>query len=393
VPPPQRDAIELAAWLGCSIIDIARLRPGDVRNDGLRLRRKFTSWPSDFPPRLRQSVIELASATASNMRVYEAHKPSFRAARDLRAAALKAPRIAAETMKRAARRIDARSPDFIVLGVPRSATTWLYYALASHPDIYLPKVKEQEFFGDYRFHLGWNWYLNHFVNRGNQAIAGDISVGYFHSSEAPAQIASLLPAETVKLIVILREPIERARSYYNYRLIRGMIPASFEDAIAIPYFRDLFVTQGHYARYLDHWYKTFDPIRLLVLLYEDIETDSASVLTKVARFLGVSAQGFVVPARNNCGADIAAVQLHRMLLHAAANIDVALPGRYQKIGQILGRTMRALDLKLFIGGHSPYRVPLAAQTEHRLQHEFAPSNDRLARMTGLDLSGWRYSRL
>src|SRR5712691_2708219 len=219
VPPPQRDAIDLAAWLGCSIAAVAGLRPGDVREDGLRLRGKMKAWPAGMPAALRQRVEALAGATAPATRLFEGHKPRIRAGFDLRFAMANASRIAAETRKRASQRIDARPPDFLVLGVPRSATTWLYTALSSHPDIYLPRTKEQEFFGDYNFHLGSNWYLSHFAGRAGQSVAGDVSVGYFHSPEAPAQVAEMLGVDGVKLIVVLREPIERARSYYNYRLI------------------------------------------------------------------------------------------------------------------------------------------------------------------------------
>src|SRR5438445_11470288 len=105
-----------------------------------------------------------------------------------------------------------------------------------------------------------------------------------------------------------------------------MIPASFEEAIAIPYFRDLFVEQGHYARYLEHWHRTFNQDQLLVLLYEDIQADPDLALSKIARFLGISSQDFTLPPRGNIGVDIAAVWLHRALLRGAANLDVALPG-------------------------------------------------------------------
>ncbi len=391
IPPPQRDPVELAAWFGCPVSDIAAVRPKDVSADGIRLHRRLVAWPAAIPVELRERVLCLARATPTSMRLFETQKPRIRAAYDLRSAMVQAIESANAAKKMRSARVAGAPPDFVVLGVPRSATTWLYTALSTHPDVYLPKSKEQEFFGDYRFHLGWNWYLNNFAARANQAVAGDVSVGYFHSLEAPGQIAELLGADRVKLIVVLREPVDRARSYYNYRMIRGMMPATFEQAISIPYFHDLFVAQGHYARYLERWHAAFDPSRLLILLYEDIRLDPGAALAKIAGFLEVSPQPFVVPARENNWVKIAPVGLHRFLLRSAADLDVALPSRTAAVGRLVARQLRAIDSRLCVHGDKPYVVSLSPETERLLREEFEPSNERLARMTGLDLSRWRYS--
>jgi sulfotransferase family protein len=391
LPPPQRDPVELAAWLDCSIAEVAAFRPRDVREDGIRLGRHFVAWPLAVPGRLREAVVALARATPPKMRIFESQKPLIRAASDLRAAFTQASRSASAAKTLSAAAVDAAAPDFLVLGVPRSATTWLYSALSTHPDVYLPKTKEQEFFGDYQFHLGWNWYLQHFAARGGQSVAGDVSVGYFHSPEAPGQIARMLGTERVKLIVVLREPIERARSYYNYRLIRGMMPATFEEAIAMPYFRDLFVEQGHYAGYLERWYDTFDRSRLLILLHDEIQTNPSAALMKMLRFLGISSEGFVVPQRENAGTRIVAIPMHRLLLRGAADLEVVLPSRAAPIGRWLARKLRNVDAKLCLRHGESYDVPIRPATERRLREEFAASNERLAQMTGLDLSAWSYA--
>jgi hypothetical protein len=389
IPAPQRDAVELAAWLGCSVADVAALRPGDVREDGIRVGRTIARWPAAMPQRLRDAVLALARATKPGIRLYEPAKPRIRAAFDLRSAMGEAIESAKIGRELAARRVAAKAPDFLGIGVPRSATTWLYSALSTHRDIYLPD-KELEFFGDFLFQRGPNAYLQHFVARGSQSIAGDVSVDYFHSAEAPGRIAELLGKDRVKLIVTFREPIERAQSYYNIRVARGMAPATFDAAIEIPYFHDLFIARGHYARYLERWYETFDRNQLLVLLYEDIQTNPTAALAAVARFLGVSADGFAVPQRENAGVGIVAMPVHRMLLRRAADLEALLAGRPAPVGQWLAGNLRRIDARLCLRRGKRDSRAMRASTERRLQHEFAESNDRLARMTGLDLSAWRY---
>jgi hypothetical protein len=392
IPSWQRDAIELAAWLECSVAKVAALRPDDVRADGVKVGSSFVAWPIATSPRLRESVLALARATPPETRLYEAYKPRIRAAFDLRSAMGQA--IAAENLSRrlAASQVDARAPDFLVLGVPRSATTWLYAALSTHPDIYLPESKEQEFFGDFQFPLGRNWYFRYFAARAGQRVAGDVSIGYFHSPEAPAQIAGLLGRENVKLVVIVREPIQRARSYYNTRLALGMAPSTFEKAIDIPYFHDLLIARGHYARYLERWYGMFDRDRLLVLLYEDIQRNPTSALATLSRFLGVSPDGFTVPQRENAGVKIAGIALHRFLLRSAADLEALLAGRPAPVGGWLARQVRKLDASVCLRPGQPYDAPVRPTTMRRLQEEFAEGNERLARMTGLDLAAWRYAR-
>ena len=389
VPPLQRPAIELAAWLRIRLDQVAALRPGDITVEGLRVGRRLLPWPADLPRRLQDKVFELATLTDPKQRIFEGEKPLRRAAWDLRGAMQQAPSLLMERDRWALAPVAAKLPDFLVLGVPRSATTWLYEALSSHPDIYVPDTKEQEFFGDYLFHRGLNWYLGHFAARRDQRLAGDVSVNYFNSEEAPAQVAGLL-GPRAKLIVSLREPIARAQSYYNIRLPRGMAPASFDEAITLPFFHKLCIEHGHYVRFLRNWYHHFDPAQILILLYEDIRRDPAGSLRRVCTFLGVDAERATVPPRENRGHAVTHLALHRQLCRTAADLDVLLPGPLAALGAAGGRLLRRIDARLCLSSDRAYEVGMSATTERRLRDLFAPSNDALASLTGLDLSAWAY---
>ena len=99
-------------------------------------------------------------------------------------------------------------PFFIGIGAQRAGTSWLHSCLCEHPEIYMPR-KEMHFF-DNKYEKGVEWYCNEFSNCGEQQKSGEITPDYMSNYQALERIAQL--SKKIKLIVILREPIERAYS-------------------------------------------------------------------------------------------------------------------------------------------------------------------------------------
>lgn len=106
-------------------------------------------------------------------------------------------------------------PDFIILGAQKSGTTSLYKYLSSHSQVIPPARKEIHFF-DNNFHRGVNWYRSHFPQslekRLRGSITGEASPYYLYHPHAPRRIANVVP--DVKLIILLRNPVDRAISHY-----------------------------------------------------------------------------------------------------------------------------------------------------------------------------------
>jgi hypothetical protein len=199
---------------------------------------------------------------------------------------------------------------FLVIGAQKCATSWLYYCLAEHPALYLPRTKrEVEYLGGtLHRERGDDWYLGLITppadSHGAEA-RGDVSVQYLWDPAAPGETARVLP--DARLIVSLRDPLERAVSSYFWNLRKGAIPAevTLEHAVALgtewlsaceeagaieppPSPVEELVARSVYDVQLVRWMERFDPERFLVLDYRDIATGPEAVLDRVYGFLGVA---------------------------------------------------------------------------------------------------------
>ena len=110
-------------------------------------------------------------------------------------------------------------PKFLIVGASRSGTSSLYHWLKLHPDVFMPDIKEPSFFVDGWGISDWHWYLSLFEpGRGKKAV-GEASVAYLESPESVQLIWEKLP--TIKIIILLRNPVERALSLYSWMVMEG----------------------------------------------------------------------------------------------------------------------------------------------------------------------------
>ncbi|MCX2980987.1 sulfotransferase [Halieaceae bacterium IMCC14734] len=193
-------------------------------------------------------------------------------------------------------------PDFLGIGAPRSASTWLHNRLATHPRVYLPREKELHFFDfmdksgiDYRYSLGSpihrRWYSLCFSSA-HDMIRGEVTPAYSILPEARIrEIAAYLPE--IKIIYILRNPIERAWSGLRRRTWYGSGERAGESdlqhLLAMAKAPDVIV-RGDYRRNIVQWERVIPPDRMHYIFYDDVKSDGRNELEKTCRFLGVDSQ-------------------------------------------------------------------------------------------------------
>lgn len=173
-------------------------------------------------------------------------------------------------------------PEFVGIGAQKSGTTWWFALLCSHPDIaHRDDVhKERHFFDrfadrsfgpeDRAQYLGW-------FPRPAGKITGEWTPDYLHLAWVPPLLAAAAPR--ARLLVLLRDPVERFRSgVAHHAAHRGSLSTDvYADALA----------RGFYARSLDSWRRHFDPEQILVLQYERCVVDPLGQLARTHRFLGL----------------------------------------------------------------------------------------------------------
>lgn len=222
-------------------------------------------------------------------------------------------------------------PNFFIVGAPKAGTTSLYHYLDQHPQIYMSPVKEPNYFasevrpdrfgGAFReeaerhvqevreylagpmlekrfgaLGLEWAHYLKLFQNaRGEKAI-GEASVCYLWSESAAENIFARVPS--ARIIMILRDPADRAFSQYVHGLRKGVVQESFrahiekslkraDDGRFSPLYP--FLEMGLYAGQVKRYLDLFPRENVLVNFYEDYQRDAGGTIARVLGFLGVDA--------------------------------------------------------------------------------------------------------
>ena len=208
-------------------------------------------------------------------------------------------------------------PDFIIIGARKCGTTSLYEYLTQHPCI-LPALSKELYYFDYHYGKGSNWYRRNFPTQiekwaykkalGSHIITGEATPSYLYHPFAARRIAALLPK--VRLIILLREPIEAAYSAYQFGIKTGNYTAKdivFEKVMQeeLQYIKqggELFCQEAGtfsinprcsylarhaYIELIKPWLEVFDRSQIKVILSEELFTSPARIYQEVQEFLGL----------------------------------------------------------------------------------------------------------
>jgi hypothetical protein len=209
------------------------------------------------------------------------------------------------------RRITAsrrRLPDFLVIGTQRGGTTSLYRYLVAHPQVESASPSKGVHYFDKEPERSVSWYRAHFpVQRTDGPISGEGAPYYMFHPLVAGRVEAVLP--DVRVIAILRDPVERAYSHYKQEYARGFEDAeTFEQALALepdrlsgeeermvahPGYQSYshqhhsYVARGMYADQLERWASHVPAERTLVLHSERFSADPSEGMARVFAFLGL----------------------------------------------------------------------------------------------------------
>ncbi|MGH2704215.1 MAG: sulfotransferase domain-containing protein [Actinomycetota bacterium] len=207
-------------------------------------------------------------------------------------------------------------PDFLIVGGKRCGSTSLYRYVVRHPAILPCRVTKGTHYFDVNYLKGWSWYRSQFPSRlraglaerarGVPPITGEASPYYMFHPLAPERIAGHLPE--VKLIAVLRDPVIRAWSHYQYSVRRGFEHLPIEEALeresgrlagederlrsdpayqSFSHRHHTYLARGRYAEHLESLSEHVPPSRVLVLQSEQMFADPKQTLKLIFDFLGL----------------------------------------------------------------------------------------------------------
>ena len=302
-------------------------------------------------------------------------------------------------------------PDFLVIGAPKAGTTALHAALAGHPALYLSPVKEPKFFltdgppptrgggpGDvqtYREHV-WRRddYEALFADAPRGSLRGESTPFYLYDRAAQRRIRALIPR--ARLIVILRDPVERAHSNWTHLWSAGLEPigdfvraCAEEDRRAAagwaPFWH--YTRIGRYGEQLDHLLTQFPAEQVFVLRYHALVDAPARTLDDICGFLGVQRGIIAEVPRENVTAHPRSSATHQAvskLVRGTAAAGRHLPG--------VAGTAITRPLERFLQQNAGRRQPLTWQQRQAVLPYFEDDIRVLEKTTEADFSDWLQPR-
>lgn len=180
-------------------------------------------------------------------------------------------------------------PGFLGIGATRAGSTWLWRNLRSHPELYLPEQKELHYFNR-RYHRNLGFYASKFAEAKGR-LAGEITPAY---SILPLDrirlIHSIMP--DLKLLLLLRDPIERAWSHALLHLLKKVAVRPYEDVRIEEFYQHLQSrkcrAKGDYLQILENWSRYFPSEQIYVGFFEDITGRPEQLLAEVFTHLNVT---------------------------------------------------------------------------------------------------------
>ena len=195
--------------------------------------------------------------------------------------------------------------DFFIVGAPKSGTTSLYHYLNEHPEIEMSSQKEPDYFSDKAIHDQGMYYVKNRINtlekyeslfvEKEKVIYGEGSVSYLFYDNVAEDIKKYNP--NAKIIIMLRNPIERAFSHYLMDFRLGLINDNFENIIAkkskhknAHLFYQQYIEVSKYAKQIQRYLDFFEKNNVLFIDYEDFKKNVSKTVGQVYSFLNISTE-------------------------------------------------------------------------------------------------------
>ena len=271
-------------------------------------------------------------------------------------------------------------PTFLIIGAQKSGTSSLWAYLRQHPQVFLPDFKEPGFFvEEVRWHLGLDWYRGLFAGAGDAIARGEASTFYTmypYATGGPERMAAIIP--DVRLIYLMRDPIQRMRSAYVQALADGLERRKISEALLLD---PRYVSFTRYALQAEQYLDWFPRDQMLFLTAEDLKDRREETLKEVQTFVGVTPASLVTTAELNRSENKRALRATGRFIRRNARSG-RLPGPLaRRLVKVTPRSMLSRPI-------SSEQLVIPIEVQKRLIDLVRPDIERMARYMPASFDGW-----
>lgn len=282
-------------------------------------------------------------------------------------------------------------PGFMVVGAQKAGTTWLFECLNEHPEIFVPEMKEVHFFcppercRHSRRSQGEEWYLGLFPDDARYKAVGEMTTDYMYYGAAD-DLCRLNPE--MKIVFMLRNPIDRAYSAYWMKRRHSLEVESFEQTLED---NSQLFDRGCYLRQIAPFVEKFGRDNVRVYIYEEFSEQPAEFFAGLCRFLGVD-PGFLPKSLDQRVGETKPLPpvlgfLYYKVASRIINLPPVLP-----VWRFIRRNTRIKEVLLGTkpaGAQGSSYEPMPASTRARLLERYRDDNEALFAFLGRDIPSWR----
>lgn len=284
---------------------------------------------------------------------------------------------------------DAWFPDFVIVGPQKCATTWMYEGLAEHPDVYMPETDSVHYF-DMAYHRDIQWYREHFPSDPeNYEVIGEETPSYIRSEVTPERLATFNP--DIKVIISLRNPIERAFSHYWHEKSKGKISFEFEEVFENYDLYENWIRPGMYADHIQRFESELDRDQINLMYFDDLVEDDESYIREIYDFVGVnpSFTPSIIDERVNDARWSSGIEIIDKVYYRSVNFA------YRRASESIKQYLRPVHEFIQDGGlsnpfksESEYERGMDSETRRRLETIYLEKTKELEDLTDRSFEHW-----
>lgn len=270
---------------------------------------------------------------------------------------------------------------FFHIGPQKSATTWVYKCLKEHPEVACPPKDTIHYF-DMFYSKGRKWYANFFKDASPNQKLFDPTASYIRSPWAPRRIVR--ENEQAKIVLCLRNPVDRAFSHYWHEKEKRKIAFQFKEVLENYDLFSSWIEPGFYAEYIERYLRYFPRDQILCLKFDDLKKNSQLFLRRLLRFLEIDdsfTPSWVNKKANTAGSERTIPNVLWRRVRA----------RLQRIGK--RDIVNAVEMSPILGNlvwdQDEYKRGIDDDLRCELQEICEPEIQRLEELLDINLAHWR----